>query len=328
MVQRSKHSEDSEPYSSERFAFDHQPARVLVAWSPSATGAEAIASAAWLARTANVEVQCVTTFLRPWPSPSVSKLGSKYKKWFKKEAAACEKAVKKQLEAAGVDQAHWAKQVSIFADGTNEANLIAQAAQDYGADIVLLGSSAAASKGRLLAGSTADALLHTSPVPVGLIPRDPKLSKRGVTRLNFGIIGDEIDDAALMRTARLAEIWATPLRILALSPSGFGDPPISESLELPSDITLEWRERTLAVLDRCRDRVAKEIPNIEITTQIGSGNGWAGALDALKWKKGDLLCLGSSPMGAFERVFIGSQATEMLPYVSVPVLMIPKSAQR
>lgn len=301
------------------------PARVLVAWSPSATGTEAIASAAWLARTTDIEVQCVTTFLRPWPSPSVSKLGSKYKKWFKKEAAACEKAVKKELSAAGIEETHWASKVSIFADGTNEASLIAQAAEEFDADIVLLGSGAAASKGRLLAGSTADALLHTSPVPVGLVPRAPKLSKRGITRLNFGIIGDDIDDAALHYTAELAELWGAPLRILALSPSGFGEPPVSESLELPSDITLEWRERTLAVLDRCRDQVSQAIPNIEITTEIGSGRGWAGALDALKWKKGDLLCLGSSPMGAFERVFIGSQATEMLPFVSVPVWMIPKS---
>ncbi|ERA48655.1 universal stress protein, partial [Corynebacterium diphtheriae DSM 43988] len=56
-------------------------------------------------------------------------------------------------------------------------------------------------------------------------------------------------------------------------------------------------------------------------------NGWSGAIESLKWKKGDLLCFGSTPLGAFERVFIGSQATEILPYVSVPVLMIPATTK-
>ena len=51
----------------------------------------------------------------------------------------------------------------------------------------------------------------------------------------------------------------------------------------------------------------------------------AGAVDSLKWKKGDLLCLGSSPMGPIARVFIGSTATELLPHVRVPVLVSPTS---
>lgn len=303
--------------------FNHDPVRVLVAWSPSATGSEAIASAAWLSRTTHVQVRCISTLLRPWPSPSMSKLGSKYKKWFKKEAAACETAVTKALRHAEIERSSWSEEVSVLADGSNDASLISSEAQRYDADVIVLGSSATAPKGRLLAGSTADALLHSSPLPVMLVPRSPRLAKRGVTRVNFALVGDDFDAAALNRATELAEAWGAPLRILALSPDGIGEPPVSESFELPNDLRLEWREQTLAALDRHRDQVLRSHPNVAVTTDIGSGAGWSGAIDSLKWKKGDLLCLGSTPMGALQRVFIGSQASEILPHISVPVLMIP-----
>ena len=72
--------------------------------------------------------------------------------------------------------------------------------------------------------------------------------------------------------------------------------------------------------------VAERFPELPITTEIGTGHGWSGAVDSLKWKKGDLMCLGSSPMGPFERVFIGSTATELLPHVRVPVLVRPSDS--
>ncbi|WP_369415260.1 universal stress protein [Corynebacterium lemuris] len=51
--------------------------------------------------------------------------------------------------------------------------------------------------------------------------------------------------------------------------------------------------------------------------------GWSGAIDALTWKKGDLLIFGSTPPGPRERVFVGSTATEFLRHVHVPVLLTP-----
>lgn len=297
--------------------------RVLVAWSPSAAGTEALEFAAWLARTTDIKVRCATTLLRPWPSTSIAKLGHKYKKWIKQEAAAYETAVIKALDAASLERDHRDKKVAVLLDGTNEASMLTDAAQDFHADLILMGASAAAPKGRFTAGTTADAMLHGSPRALGLSPRSPKLAKRGVGRMNFGYVGEETDLSALHYAANLAQHWDVPLRIIALSPNGLGAPPISESLKLPADFTHEWRENALAALDRARDEVSKAHPNQVVETTLGSGNGWSGALDAVKWKKGDLLCLGSAPMGAFERVFVGSQATEILKHVRVPVLMIP-----
>ncbi|MDO4928189.1 MAG: universal stress protein [Corynebacterium sp.] len=309
--------------SSSTPAFPNDPLKILVHWAPGDQGEDALTAAAWLGRTTNIQLQCITTLLRPWAAPKVSKIGKKYKKWFKKEAQACAAALKEALQEHGIPPEAWHEEVSLFADGTNGAQLISEAAQTFGADMILLGSHDSAYKGRLFANSTADALLHSSTCPVALTPRNPKLSKKGVTRVNFAMLEPELNPATVQQAAHIAAQWNAPLRLVALSPTGFGEPPFSDSLQLPENLALEWRENTFAHLDRCRDQIQTHLPQVQVETEIGFGSGWDGALDAIKWKKGDLLCLGSSPIGALERVFIGSQTSEILPHVRVPVFMIP-----
>lgn len=300
-----------------------QALKVLVAWSPDASGSEQLEVAAWLGRTTTILLRCVTTVRRPWPSPAFGKAGNKYQKWLKKEGARCEKTLRSELSSLHFDPSQQDRELSLLADGTNEALLLTQAADDYGADLIVLGAAAASPKGRFLPGTTADALLHSSPRPLILAPRSPKLSKRGITRLTVAHVGDENFAATAVAVARFAAEWGASLRILTVSPEGFGDSTPSHSLALPSDLTLQWRENTMAGMDRLSDTIHELYPDTLVETEIASGPGWAGALDAVKWKKGDMLCLGSTPLGALERVFIGSQAIEILPFVKVPVLIIP-----
>ncbi|QGU08621.1 Universal stress protein family protein [Corynebacterium occultum] len=298
--------------------------RVLVAWRPDGRGSESLEFAAWLGRTTQIQVRVATTFLRPWPATSLGKLGGKYRKWIEREAAACETKVRKALKSVGLPEECWDEQISVFSDGPSEAVLLTQAANDFNADLMLLGSSSTAPKGRFLAGSTADTLLHSSPQLLGLVPRSPKLSKRGVTRINFAHLGENPEEnSSLFFAADLASRWDIPLRILAFSPGGLTSSTASDQLDLSTHLTVEWREHSLAMLDRSRDAVMDHWPELSVETDIGSGSGWAGAVDALKWKKGDLLCLGSTPPGPIERVFLGSTATEVLSHVQVPVIVHP-----
>lgn len=308
------------------------PIRILVSWSPHSTGNEAIEFAAWLGRTMPIQVRVVSTLFQPWGSTSFSKLGGKYKKWFKAEAAACDETVRHELTAAGIDQKYWDKKPSVLVDGPSRPNLLTEMAADFGADAILLGPNQAAPKGRFFAGSTADTLLHYSPVPLGLVPRGIKLSKHGVTRVNFALtdrseLGGDNDRAdneknSLLAAAHLADSWNTPLRILAFSANGLFQTPLHDKIDI-SKLASEWREDSLSMLDRARDCVLDAFPQLEVTSAIGTGSGWAGAVDALKWKKGDLVCLASVPQGALARVFLGSTATALLPHMRVPVLVRP-----
>lgn len=301
------------------------PPRILVAWRPGSRGTEAIELAAWLSRTTDVRIRVASTFLRPWPAASLGRLGGKYRKWFRKEAEACEAEVQRSLTDLGVDESNWDERVSVFLDGPSESVLLSEAADEFDANLVILGSDAAAPKGKFLAGSTADALLHSSPKPVGLAPRAVKLAKRGVTRVNYAFLESEINenDPSLHFAARLADSWGVNLRVLAFSPSGLTDQPFHDKFDFTRELVDEWREHSLAVLDRSQDVIAELYPDLVVESEIGSGKGWSGAIDALKWKKGDLLILGSTPTGPLERVFVGSTATEFLRHVHVPVLIHP-----
>lgn len=281
--------------------------------------------AAWLSRTADINIRAITTFIRPWPSSSISKLGGKYKKWFHNLDAKYESRTIKALKNAGVEKSHWDDHVSKFADGPSDSVLLTHAAEEFQADLILLGSDATAPKGRFLAGSTADALLHTSPVPLGLVPRGVKLSKKGVTRVNYAFTSDDGDahEQGLMDAAEMASNWGLPLRILSFSPTGIDDSRKSGNLDLTSILSTEWREHSLAMLDRARDSVHAQYASLSVSSEVGSGRGWNGAINTLKWKKGDLLCLGSRPEDAISRVFVGTETMEIIRNSPVPTIIYP-----
>lgn len=304
---------------------DNRAFRILISWTPASGGTEPIEYAAWLARTTKIEVRVVSAFVQPWHEVSMQKLGGKYHKWFAQEAKACKQAVKSTLQAAGIARDQWNKDYSVLMDGPSKPQLLTQAAEDFEADLVLLGTNQGAAKGRFVAGSTADSLLHHSPIPVGLTPRAVKLSKHGVTRLNFAMTEEQgsNDLPALLDAAQLATQWKVPLRIVVFSSHGLVAAPIHDKLDVALELTSQWREHSLGRLDIAREKVGEQFPDLEIRTEIGSGKGWRAAVDSLKWKKGDLICLGSTPMGAIERVFIGSRATELLPHLSVPIIVWP-----
>ncbi len=308
------------PQKSEKRAF-----RILISWTPASGGTEPIQYAAWLARTTDIEVRVLSAFVQPWHEVSLQKLGGKYNEWFEQEAKACKQAVKNTLQAAGIPREYWNKNYSVLMDGPSKPHLLTQAAEDFDADLVLLGSNQGAAKGRFLAGSTADSLLHYSPTPVGLSPRAAKLSKHGVTRLNFALTEEQgLDDVpALFDAASLASRWNVPLRIVVFSSNGLVTAPMNDNLDVALELTSQWREHSLGLLDVAREQVVAQFPELEITSEIGSGQGWRAAVDSMKWKKGDLMCLGSAPMGPIERVFIGSRATELLPHLSVPIIVWP-----
>ena len=297
------------------------PQRILVGWRPDSAGTEALEYAAWLARTAPVTIRVATVIPRTWPMMLSAVSG--FDNWAKDEAEKCSKAARAALKAAGVPKSALDDEPTIAVTGTSEAAGLSTAATDFGADLILLGSHGNAAKGYFLMGSTADALLHYSPIPIGLAPRHPKLSKRGITRICCPYVDTAQSHNALARAADMAMSWDVPLRLLAFVPSGATFGPAESGLNPDSDMMVEWREQAMATLDRGRDRALTRYPDIHLETEIGSGSNWAAALDTVKWKKGDLLVTGSSALGPFARVFIGSSTSQILRHCPTPIYVTP-----
>jgi len=51
--------------------------------------------------------------------------------------------------------------------------------------------------------------------------------------------------------------------------------------------------------------------------------GWGEAIDAADWLEGDLLGIGTSPVGGIARVFLGSHVSKILRHSPVPFLVLP-----
>ena len=79
----------------------------------------------------------------------------------------------------------------------------------------------------------------------------------------------------------------------------------------------------MGLLDRGIDRAHTRYPDLSIDAEVASGNGWEEAIQSIKWKKGDLLVLGSSTLGPFGRIFIGSSTNHIVRHSPVPMLITP-----
>ena len=89
--------------------------------------------------------------------------------------------------------------------------------------------------------------------------------------------------------------WNLPLRLLAFSAKGLLSTPSKDKHDMALELAAEWLEDSLAMLDRARDSIQEKFPELDVTSEIGSGAGWSGAVDSLKWKKGDLMLMASAP---------------------------------
>lgn len=301
---------------------ESSPLRILIAWRPGQTSTEALAYAAWLSRTCKVQVRVVSILSRGWPLTSLARL-SDNDSWVAAETKALNETIKSALKAAGLRKGMLADDPIQVIEASSESTAICRAADDFDAHIVLLGSQTDSPAGKFRMGSTSDALLHYSSLPVGLAPKSPKLSKNGVTRVNICYIDTRQSHSALNKAADLAQRWEVPLRLISFTPRGATMYPTENGYGNSSDLMVEWREQAMALLDRGVDRAHTRYPNLVVDTEVSCGNGWEQAINGLKWKKGDLLVLGSSTLGPFGRIFIGSSTNQILRHSPVPMVITP-----
>lgn len=297
------------------------PVRVLVGWDVANT--EAVEFAAWLGRSLPVTVQVMSSAQSKW-SKSLPKASKSRKKRMKEAQATFDYRVEKALKEH-IPQSQWYKDVSRLVDSKDIVRSLHGAAEDFGADLILMGSRAKTPKGRFRPSSVADEMMRSCPVPLGLAPRGVKLSKKGLTRVTYAIVlGDdpvEPDFSGLDYATATACKLGLPLRIIAFSPTAY------------EKHTSAWNEETLGMLDHARDRAwelaAEFAPEacdtFDVTSSVSAAKSWKRSIDSVKWKKGDIMFLGTQPSPQFTSVFVGTLEGEFIRYASVPVVVCPHS---
>jgi nucleotide-binding universal stress UspA family protein len=290
---------------------------VIVGYLAGKAGISALHLGVEAARTLKTALSVVTVVPRPWTTPSPARIDAEYAQYADKLAAdsaaqakACIAKLDPMLEVGFYKYAH-----------RSASGGLLDAVKELDAQALVLGSSADGSLGQVVVGSTADRLLHSSPVPLAISPRGYRGSKtHGLTRITCAYPGTPESLHVVERVAAFAARLDVPLRVITFAVRGRTMYPPEVGLDAETSILQAWATQS-------RDALAKlksdGVVGDDVELQVVTGNGWDQALDAAEWEDGELLALGTSPQGAIARVFLGSKGAKIVRHSPVPVLVLP-----
>ncbi|MFC4942489.1 universal stress protein [Pseudonocardia sp. GCM10023141] len=270
-----------------------------------------------LARSLGQDLAICTVVPAPWPA-GMGKIDAEFQSYLDGAAhEALERA--RDLLPADIAGEFLVKHARSTPSGLLEL------AAERDAAMVVLGSSTAGVLGRVAFGSVAERLLHTSPVPVGLGPRGYRCATGArVARVTTAYGASERDDELVVAVSGVAARAGAALRV-----ASFG---VRPRTPLTAGIGSRAEDAVLdswsADVDTAQQAAIAHLPHApaEVTTVIGRGTDWAGALEDIGWADGDVLVVGSSSEGPLERVFLGSRSSRIVRHSPVPVIVVPRGA--
>lgn len=290
---------------------------VVVGYLAGKSGNAPLHLAVGAARTLRTSLTVATIVPRPWTFPSPARVDAEYAAWADQLAADSAREAQRELESLGESlevkyHSHAHRSVS---------GGLTDVVTELDADLLVLGSSANGQLGQVVVGSTADRLLHSSPVPLAIAPRGYRMPRGGVlTRITCGYPGTPESLEVVRRVADLAKRIEVPLRVITFAVRGRTMYPPEVGLHAEDSILAAWEAQAAEMLAQLRtDGVVGE----DVVLQVVSGNGWDQAIDDAEWQDGEILALGTSPRGDIARVFLGTRGTKILRVSPVPVLVLP-----
>jgi nucleotide-binding universal stress UspA family protein len=290
---------------------------VAVGYLAGKSGRSPLYLAVEAAKTLKTSLTVVTVVPRPWMTPSIARIDAEYAQYAEQLASDSAKQAQQCIDslATGLDvKFHKVAHRSVSGG-------LLEAAEELKSEVLVLGSAADGKLGQVVVGSTADRLLHSSPVPLAISPRGYRGSKAGgLTRITAAYPGTPEALHVVQRVAALAEQLNVPMRVVTFAVRG--------RTMYPPEVGLRAEDSILEQLaTQARETLAQlkkdGVIGKDVELRVVTGNGWDDALDDADWQDGDLLAIGTSPVGGIARVFLGSRGSKILRHSPVPVLVLP-----
>jgi nucleotide-binding universal stress UspA family protein len=269
------------------------------------------------AKTLKTSLTVVTVVPRPWMTPSIARIDAEYAQYADQLANDSAKQAQQCIDslAPGLD-VKFHKVAHRSASGG-----LLEAAEELKPEVLVLGSAADGKLGQVVVGSTADRLLHSSPVPMAISTRGYRGSKAGgLTRITAAYPGTPEALPVVERVAALAERLNVPMRVVTFAVRGRTMYPPEVGLRAEDSILEQLAAQARETLAQLK---TDGVIGKDVALQVATGSGWDEALDAADWQDGDLLAIGTSPVGGIARVFLGSRGSKILRHSPVPVLVLP-----
>lgn len=284
--------------------------RIVVGYTATDTGADAVAVGARLAAASGSAVDLVVVL----PSDQRSVItppDASYDRYLQQQAQSWLAEAAKGIPDATARTFH-VRFADSFAEG-----LIALA-DELGASHIVVGAANGGLRGRHRLGTVANELLHSSDVPVVLAPEGSRRvdAGTGISRVTAAIGTRPGADALLHESVALAAATGAELRLLSLV-----------SVDLPASVdTGVIRIAGAAHADDVLTRALAALPEgIDAEVVVARGDSIEDAVAHLGWEPGELAVVGSSRLAQPRRLFLGSTAAKMLHELPVPMVVVPRT---
>jgi nucleotide-binding universal stress UspA family protein len=274
---------------------------------------------ATLARSAGQDLRVVVVVPAPWPTPVARGSDREFETWARDQG---ERAVVATTELLAEICPDVPASVAAL-PGKSEAATLIEEATRLGAEMIVVGSGSDGAWGTVVVSSTADRLLHSSPVPVAVATRGFRAAPDAtVARATCAFRGDDASAQVLARTATICHQVGAALRVVTFGVRGKTMYPPEVHGE--DEILASYVEHT-AALQTAAVAALGDVADVpaDVETAVATGRSWAEALEDVPWERSDVLVVGSSAASLMQRLFLGSTATKIIRASPVPVVVVP-----
>lgn len=293
--------------------------RTLVGYSPDDRGEDALALAALVAAGTGGPVTAAHVYPPPWPAHGPGRVDAEWVAYLRNQA---DEALARAAERLGELSVPRSRRAVRAHAHRGSGRGLAEVARDDGAGLIVIGSAPRGRRGRIAIGSTADQLLHGSPVPVMLAPRGyAGAAPRRLERMTIAYWRRRRGtEGPLRAAAEFAAALDLPMRLvtLVLRPPG-----LAPRFRTVGGVL----ERQVAQADEDLREAAALLGDgtpVERLTSVGTGIDKAlGAVDMLP---GEVLACQSSHDAPLRKVFLGESSGKIVRAAPCPVLVLPRGA--
>ena len=201
--------------------------------------------------------------------------------------------------------------------GDSDSHTLIQAAEELGADMLIIGATSSGIFKRFTIGSVASALLHASTVPVALAPHGYH-RQEALTRISCGLGTRAGAEKLLDFALGMAVNRDVPLRVVSLLALGGGD---AADAAGAAEEAREYASKSLAAALPGGEQEVREEAKTEVV--VAHGRSIEEAVDRLAWEDGEVLLIGSSRLATSRSIFLGSTAGRILRALPVPMIVVP-----
>jgi nucleotide-binding universal stress UspA family protein len=289
---------------------------VVAGYRAGEVGLSGLHLAVRAARTLGTSLAVATIVPKPWLTPSLARVDAEYEQWADHLAADSATEAARFLHdlCDGIDVTYLHRAHRSVSGGLIEV------VGEVGGEVLVLGSLPSGGPGQVVIGTTADWLLHASPVPVAISPRGYRAHTGKLTRLTCAYAATPDSTEVVRRCSETAQRFGVPLRVITFAVRGKTMYPPEVGLDVEDEILDAWASQAREILAGLKtDGVVGEDVALEVVT----GHDWNEALGKVDWPDGEVLALGTRPRDDIRRVFLGSRSAKIIRESPVPVLVLP-----